>query len=124
MAMSPIRVSRCKRFDPTSQSFGVWRTVQRLRGQGLVFGRRRSRQGRDGGSRVSFEADPDENSTYYSADHFVVHPDWLANEVGPGGGNSKKSFLKDGLEDIALVARPQRHDHLLSRVVLGPQRCL
>jgi Trypsin len=53
--------------------------------------------------RVSFEADPDDNSTYYGADHFVVHPDWLANEVGPGGGNSKKSFLKDGLEDIALV---------------------
>ena len=53
--------------------------------------------------RVSFEADPDENSTYYGADHFVVHPDWLANQVGPGGGNSKKSFLKDGLEDIALV---------------------
>ena len=53
--------------------------------------------------RVSFEADPDENSTYYGADHFVVHPEWLANQVGPGGGNSKKSFLKDGLEDIALV---------------------
>lgn len=53
--------------------------------------------------RVSFEADPDENSTYYGADHFVVHPDWLANQAGPGGGNSKMSFLKDGLEDIALV---------------------
>jgi Trypsin len=53
--------------------------------------------------RVSFEADPDENSRYYGADHFVVHPDWLANQVGPGGGNSKMSFLKDGLEDIALV---------------------
>jgi Trypsin len=53
--------------------------------------------------RVSFDADPDENSTYYGADHFVVHPDWLANQVGPGGGNSKMSFLKDGMEDIALV---------------------
>jgi len=53
--------------------------------------------------RVSFEADPDENSTYYGADHFVVHPDWLANQAGPGGGNSKRSFLKDGMEDIALV---------------------
>lgn len=53
--------------------------------------------------RVSFEADPDENSVYYGADHFVVHPDWLANQAGPGGGNSKMSFLKDGLEDIALV---------------------
>lgn len=53
--------------------------------------------------RISFEADPDENSTYYGADHFVVHPDWLANTVGPGGGNSKHSFLKEGLEDVALV---------------------
>jgi hypothetical protein len=53
--------------------------------------------------RISFEADPDEGSTYYGADHFVVHPDWLANTVGPGGGNSKHSFLKEGLEDIALV---------------------
>jgi hypothetical protein len=53
--------------------------------------------------RVSFDADPDESSQYYYADHFVVHPDWLANTVGPGGGNSKHSFLKEGLEDIALV---------------------
>jgi Trypsin len=53
--------------------------------------------------RISFDADPDENSTYYGADHFVVHPDWLANQAGPGGGNSKMSFLKEGLEDIALV---------------------
>ena len=53
--------------------------------------------------RISFEADPGANSKYYGADHFVVHPDWLANQVGPGGGNSKMSFLKDGLEDIALV---------------------
>jgi V8-like Glu-specific endopeptidase len=53
--------------------------------------------------RISFDADPDENSTYYGADHFVIHPDWLATQVGPGGGNSKMSFLKEGLEDIALV---------------------
>lgn len=53
--------------------------------------------------RISFEADPDEDSTYYGADHFVVHPDWLANTAGPGGGNSKHSFLKEGMEDIALV---------------------
>ena len=53
--------------------------------------------------RISFEADPDEDSTYYYADHFVIHPDWLATTVGPGGGNSKHSFLKEGLEDIALV---------------------
>ncbi|MET0916526.1 MAG: S1 family peptidase [Jiangellaceae bacterium] len=53
--------------------------------------------------RISFEADPDENSVYYFADRLVVHPDWLANTTGPGGGNSKHSFLKEGLEDIALV---------------------
>jgi V8-like Glu-specific endopeptidase len=53
--------------------------------------------------RVTFDPTPDETSTYYVADHFVVHPDWLATEVGPGGGNSKMSFLKDGKEDVALV---------------------
>jgi hypothetical protein len=53
--------------------------------------------------RISFDADPDESSTYYGADHFVIHPEWLANSAGPGGGNSKHSFLKEGLEDIALV---------------------
>jgi hypothetical protein len=53
--------------------------------------------------RVSFDADPDDGSTYYGADHFVVNPDWLANQAGPGGGNSKMSFLKEGMEDIALV---------------------
>jgi len=52
--------------------------------------------------RVSFEADPDENSTYYGADHFVVHPDW-PGFGGAGVGNSKMSFLQDGHEDIALV---------------------
>ena len=53
--------------------------------------------------RISFDADPDESSTYYYADHFVVHPDWLATSTGPGGGNSKHSFLKEGKEDVALV---------------------
>jgi hypothetical protein len=53
--------------------------------------------------RVSFDADPGAGSTYYHADHFVVDPEWLANTVGPGGGNSKHSFLKPGLEDVALV---------------------
>jgi len=58
--------------------------------------------------RISFDADPGATSTYYGAHHFVVHPDWLANEVGPGGGNSKHSFLKDGLEDMALVYLTQQ----------------
>jgi hypothetical protein len=53
--------------------------------------------------RISFDVDPDETSTYYYADHFVIHPDWLATMTGPGGGNSKQSYLKEGKEDIALV---------------------
>ena len=51
--------------------------------------------------RISFDADPDESSTYYGADHFVVHPYWLASS--PGSGNSKQNFLSPGHEDIALV---------------------
>ena len=53
--------------------------------------------------RISFDADPDGDSTYYGADHFVIHPDWLDTPAGPGGGNSKLSYLKEGREDIALV---------------------
>ena len=41
--------------------------------------------------RISFEADPDEDSTYYGADHFVIHPDWLA--PGPAGERQ----LEEGL---------------------------
>jgi len=52
--------------------------------------------------RVSFEADPDESSTYYGADHFAVHPDWL-QQTPPKPSNSKMSYLKPGFEDIALV---------------------
>jgi hypothetical protein len=53
--------------------------------------------------RISFDADPDDSSTYYGADHFVVNPAWLATPAAPGGGNSKESFLREGREDIALV---------------------
>ena len=60
--------------------------------------------------RISFDADPGENSTYYGADHFVVNPEWLATPAGPGGGNSKYSFLKPGREDIALVYLAQAVD--------------
>jgi hypothetical protein len=51
--------------------------------------------------RISFDADPDESSTYYGADHFVIHPDWL--QTPPGSGNSKMGFLSPGHEDVALV---------------------
>ena len=44
--------------------------------------RRRSRRLRARDWRISFDADQDENSTYYMADHFVMHPDWLAPRPG------------------------------------------
>ena len=53
--------------------------------------------------RVSFDSDPDEDSVYYGADHFVVHPDWLANEAMPRGLNSAPRWLQPGFEDVALV---------------------
>jgi hypothetical protein len=52
--------------------------------------------------RISFDADPDETSTYYGADHFVVNPQWLA-QAPPKPSNSKMNYLKPGYEDIALV---------------------
>lgn len=51
--------------------------------------------------RVSFDVAPDEHSTYYVADHIVVHPDWLT--AGPCLGNSKHLCLASPAEDIALV---------------------
>jgi hypothetical protein len=53
--------------------------------------------------RVSFDPDPDEDSVYYGADHFVVHPDWLANQAVPRGINSAPTWLQPGFEDVALV---------------------
>jgi hypothetical protein len=51
--------------------------------------------------RVSFDPDPDENSTYYAADHIVVHPDWFTAPACIG--NSKNRCLAPPAEDIALV---------------------
>jgi hypothetical protein len=51
--------------------------------------------------RVSFDVAPDEDSTYYLADHIVVNPDWLT--AGPCLGNSKHLCLASPAEDIALV---------------------
>lgn len=53
--------------------------------------------------RISFNADPDEDSKYYGADHFVVHPAWLETPPPAQASNSKMNFLKPGFEDIALV---------------------
>jgi len=51
--------------------------------------------------RVSFAVEPDENSTYYVADHVVVHPDWLTAPACLG--NSKHLCLAPPAEDIGLV---------------------
>jgi hypothetical protein len=51
--------------------------------------------------RISFDPDPDEDSTYYFVDHIVVHPDWFT--APPCRGNSKRLCLAPPAEDIALV---------------------
>jgi len=51
--------------------------------------------------RVSFDVDPDEDSTYYATDHIVVHPDWFTAPACVG--NSKNRCLASPAEDIALV---------------------
>jgi len=51
--------------------------------------------------RVSFAVAPDENSTYYVADHVVVHPDWLTAPACLG--NSKHLCLAPPAEDVGLV---------------------
>ncbi|HEX5950359.1 MAG TPA: S1 family peptidase [Actinomycetota bacterium] len=51
--------------------------------------------------RVSFDPDPDASSTYYVADHIVVHPDWFTAPACLG--NSKRLCLAPPAEDIALV---------------------
>jgi Trypsin len=51
--------------------------------------------------RVSFDPAPDEDSTYYVADHIVIHPDWASRPAGRG--NSKHIYLAPPAEDIALI---------------------
>src|SRR5215212_2808811 len=70
--------------------------------------------------RISFDADPDESSTYYYADHFVVNPDWLTTAAAPGGGNSKESFLQEGREDIALVYLTEDVTGITPAPIAGP----
>jgi hypothetical protein len=53
--------------------------------------------------RVSFDPAPDETSTYYIADHVVIHPDWLARALPNPNSNSKHGYLAPGNEDIALI---------------------
>ena len=52
--------------------------------------------------RVSFDPALDENSVYYGADHFVIHPD-VANLPDCHGVNSAPTCLAPGAEDVALV---------------------
>jgi hypothetical protein len=51
--------------------------------------------------RVTFDPQPDEDSTAYGVEEIVINPDWFDQ---PGGkGNSKHLFLASPAEDIALI---------------------
>jgi Trypsin len=68
--------------------------------------------------RVSFDPAPDEDSTYYVADHIVVHPDWLT--AGPCLGNSKHLCLASPAEDIALVFLQEAVAGVTPSPIAGP----
>jgi hypothetical protein len=68
--------------------------------------------------RVSFDVAPDEDSTYYVADHIVVHPDWLT--AGPCLGNSKHLCLASPAEDIALVFLEEAVSGVTPSPIAGP----
>jgi Trypsin len=68
--------------------------------------------------RVSFDPAPDEDSTYYVADHIVVHPDWLT--AGPCLGNSKHLCLASPAEDIALVFLQETVAGVTPSPIAGP----
>ncbi len=68
--------------------------------------------------RVSFAVEPDENSTYYVADHLVVNPDWLTAPACLG--NSKHLCLAPPAEDIALVFLQQSVSGVTPAPIAGP----
>ena len=68
--------------------------------------------------RVSFDVAPDEDSTYYVADHIVVHPDWLT--AGPCLGNSKHLCLASPAEDIALIFLEEAVSGVTPSPIAGP----
>ncbi len=68
--------------------------------------------------RVSFAVAPDENSTYYVADHVVVNPDWLTAPACRG--NSKHLCLAPPAEDIALVFLQQSVSGVTPAPIAGP----
>ena len=68
--------------------------------------------------RVSFDVAPDDDSTYYVADHLVVNPDWLT--AGPCLGNSKHLCLASPAEDIALVFLKEAVAGVTPSPIAGP----
>ena len=68
--------------------------------------------------RVSFDVAPDEDSTYYVADHIVVNPAWLT--AGPCLGNSKHLCLASPAEDIALVFLQDAVSGVTPSPIAGP----
>jgi Trypsin len=68
--------------------------------------------------RVSFDVAPDESSTYYVADHIVIHPDWFT--APPCVGNSKHLCLASPAEDIALVFLQETVSGVTPSPIAGP----
>jgi secreted trypsin-like serine protease len=68
--------------------------------------------------RVSFDVAPDDSSTYYVADHIVVHPAWFT--AGPCIGNSKHLCLASPAEDIALVFLQDTVSGVTPSPIAGP----
>jgi hypothetical protein len=68
--------------------------------------------------RVSFDVAPDDGSTYYVADHIVIHPDWFT--APPCVGNSKHLCLASPAEDIALVFLRETVSGVTPSPIAGP----
>ena len=68
--------------------------------------------------RVSFDVAPDDDSTYYVADHLVVNPDWLT--AGLCLGNSKHLCLASPAEDLALVFLKEAVAGVTPSPIAGP----
>jgi hypothetical protein len=68
--------------------------------------------------RVSFDVAPDASSTYYVADHIVIHPGWLT--APPCLGNSKHLCLASPAEDIALVFLREAVSGVTPSPIAGP----
>jgi len=57
--------------------------------------------------RITFEAEPGENSVGYTAAAVLPHPDFWTSSPSPSSGINAKNYLGPGAEDIALIRLAQ-----------------